>query len=124
VPLKLVPLKAPVDATEEGVMAPNVRVIAGVVVGFATVPLTPFAVVTDVLVTVPLVPDAFSVLPVIARLVPSISSDTDVPLGVEPSSLLFALSVASFAKVTALFAIVAANDPVPVPVTSPVKAIV
>ena len=124
VPLKLVPLKAPVDATEEGVMAPSVRLIAGVVVGFATVPLTPFAVVTEALVTVPPVLVALSVLPVIERFVPTISSETDVPLGVDPSSLLFVLSVASFANVTALFAIVAANDPVPVPVTSPVKLIV
>jgi len=125
VPLKLLPVTVPVAATEEGVIAPSVRVIAGVVVGFATVPLTPLAVVTDVLVTVPLpLPDALSVLPVIERFVPTISSDTEVPLGVEPSSLLFALSVASFAKVTALFAMVAANDPVPVPVTSPVRAIV
>ena len=124
-PLKLLPVTVPVAATDDGVMAPSVMVIAGVVVAVATVPLTPLAVVTEVLVTVPLpLPDALSVLPVMERFVPTISSETEVPLGVEPSSLLFALSVASFAKVTALFAMVAANDPVPVPVTSPVRAIV
>jgi len=36
-----------------GVIAHNVRVIAGVVVAVATLPLTPLAVVTDTLVTVP-----------------------------------------------------------------------
>jgi hypothetical protein len=35
------------------VIAPNVRLIAGVVVGFATVPDTPFTVVTETAVTVP-----------------------------------------------------------------------
>ena len=125
VPLRLEPVTVPVAATEDGVMAPSAMVIAGVVVGFATVPLTPFAVVTEVLVTVPQpVPVALRVLPVMERFVPSISSDTDVPLGVDPSSLLYVLSVASLDSVTALFAMVAANDPVPVPVTSPVRLIV
>ena len=125
VPLRLDPVTVPVAATEDGVIAPSVRVIAGVVVGFATVPLTPLAVVTEVLVTVPPpVPVALIVLPVRERFVPSISSDTEVPLGVDPSSLLFALSVANLDSVTALFAIVAANDPVPEPVTSPVRLIV
>jgi hypothetical protein len=99
-------------------------VMAGVVVGFATVPLTPLAVVTEVLVTVPPLPAALRVLPVIERLVPSITSETEVPLGVDPSNLLYVLSVVSFANVTAPFAIVAANDPVPVPVTSPVRLMV
>jgi hypothetical protein len=36
-----------------GVMAPKVRVMAGVDVGSATVPDTPFAVATDTVVTVP-----------------------------------------------------------------------
>jgi hypothetical protein len=47
------PVTVPDAATEVGVIAPNVRLIAGVVVGFTTVPLTPFAVVTDTLLTVP-----------------------------------------------------------------------
>ena len=125
VPLRLEPVTVPVAATEDGVIAPSVRVIAGVVVAVATVPLTPFAVVTEVLVTVPPpVPVALRVLPVMERFVPSISSDTDVPLGVDPSNLLFVLSVASLDSVTALFAMVAANDPVPEPVTSPVRLMV
>jgi hypothetical protein len=36
-----------------GVIAPNESVMAGVVVGLATVPLTPLAVATDTVVTVP-----------------------------------------------------------------------
>ena len=36
-----------------GVIAPSERVIAGVVVGLATVPETPFAATTEVLVTEP-----------------------------------------------------------------------
>jgi len=39
--------------TDVGVIAPNVSVIAGVVVDVATVPLTPLAVVTETDVTVP-----------------------------------------------------------------------
>ena len=124
VPLRLEPVTLPVAATEVGAMAPKVMVIAGVVFWFNTVPLTPADVVTETAVTVPLpLPDAFSVFPVIDKFVPSISSDTEVPLGVEPSSLLFALSVASLDSVTALFAMVAANDVVPEPVTSPVRLI-
>ena len=41
------------ELTEVGTIAPSVRLIAGVVVEVATVPDTPFAVVTDTLVTVP-----------------------------------------------------------------------
>ena len=44
---------APELATELGVIAPKVNEIAGVVVGFATVPETPLAVVTETEVTVP-----------------------------------------------------------------------
>jgi hypothetical protein len=39
--------------TLEGVIAPSVSVIEGVVVAFATEPETPFAVTTETLVTVP-----------------------------------------------------------------------
>ena len=53
VPDKLEPVIVPVAATLDGVIAPKVREIAGVVVGVATVPLTPFADVTDTEVTVP-----------------------------------------------------------------------
>lgn len=51
------------ELTDVGVIAPRVRLIAGVVVGFVTVPLTPFAVVTETVVTVPPVPVAESVPP-------------------------------------------------------------
>jgi hypothetical protein len=46
-PVKVTPF------TVVGVIAPRVREMAGVVVAVATVPETPFAVVTDTLVTVP-----------------------------------------------------------------------
>ena len=49
----VVPDTAPVEATEDGVIAPSVSVIAGVVVADATEPETPLAVVTETLVTVP-----------------------------------------------------------------------
>ena len=53
VPLRLDPPTVPVAVTEVGVMAPSVKVIAGVVVGVATIPLTPLAVTTEADVTVP-----------------------------------------------------------------------
>jgi hypothetical protein len=43
----------PVMVSDDGVMAPSVKVMAGVVVGFATLPLTPFAVATETLLTLP-----------------------------------------------------------------------
>jgi len=46
----------PLLATEDGVIAPSVSVMAGVVVAVATEPLTPLAVVTETLVTVPVPP--------------------------------------------------------------------
>ena len=52
--LRLVPLTAPVLTTEDGVMAPSVRVMAGVVLVLVTEPLTPFAVATLTEVTEPL----------------------------------------------------------------------
>ena len=70
--IELVPVTASVgvelpdittELTDVGVIAPRVRLIAGVVVGFATEPLTPFAVVTETVVTVPPVPVADSVPP-------------------------------------------------------------
>ena len=51
VPDKLDPVTVPVAATEDGVIAPSARLIAGVVVGFVTVPETPFALVTETEVT-------------------------------------------------------------------------
>jgi len=55
-----------------GVIAPRVKVIAGVVVAVATLPDTPFAVVTDTDVTVPEPP------PVAERVVPS--NDNPLPI--------------------------------------------
>ena len=52
-PDRLDPVTAPDAATDVGVIAPKARLMAGVVVGLVTVPLTPLAVVTDTLVTVP-----------------------------------------------------------------------
>ena len=52
-----------IEFTDVGVIAPSVRLMAGVVVGFATVPLTPFAEVTETVVTVPPLPVADSVPP-------------------------------------------------------------
>jgi hypothetical protein len=52
VPDRLLPVTVPLAATLVGVIAPRVRDIAGVVVGFATLPDTPLAVVTETLVTV------------------------------------------------------------------------
>src|SRR5580704_8365378 len=51
-PLDVIAEPAPM-ATDDGVMAPRVSVIAGVVVGLATVPEMPFAVTTETDVTVP-----------------------------------------------------------------------
>src|ERR1051325_2503119 len=53
VPDRLEPVTIPVAATLDGVIAPRVSEIAGVVVGFVTIPLTPLAVVTETEVTVP-----------------------------------------------------------------------
>ena len=52
-PERLEPVIVPDAATLVGVTAPRVSVIAGVVVGVATEPETPFAVTTLTLVTVP-----------------------------------------------------------------------
>ena len=49
--------------TEVGVIAPKVRVIAGVIVEVATEPETPLAVVTDTDVTVPVPPEFIQVTP-------------------------------------------------------------
>jgi hypothetical protein len=53
VPLKFEPVTVPEAATLVGEIAPSVNVIAGVVVEFATLPLIPFAVTTETLVTEP-----------------------------------------------------------------------
>ena len=69
VEVNCVPEMVEVAATEAGVMAPRVKVMAGVVVAFATDPLTPLAVTTDAVVTVPVaeeVPAPIAVLKVAA----------------------------------------------------------
>jgi len=53
VPDTLLPVTVPVAATDVGVMAPSVNEMTGVVVGVATVPVTPFAGATETLFTVP-----------------------------------------------------------------------
>jgi hypothetical protein len=56
--LNCVPVVAiAIPFTDEGVIAPNVKLIAGVVVGFVTVPETPLAAVTETLVTLPATPE-------------------------------------------------------------------
>ena len=54
VPDKFEPVTAPVAVTEVGVIAPKVKLIAGVVEAFVTVPEIPFAVVTETELTLPL----------------------------------------------------------------------
>jgi hypothetical protein len=61
------------ELTDVGVIAPRVRLIAGVVVGSLTEPLTPFAVVTDTSVTVPPLPVDESVPPVKDKPLPTIA---------------------------------------------------
>ena len=63
VPERFEPLTLPDAATLAGVMAPSVSVIAGVVVGLATEPETPFAVATETVDTVPNVPPGTVRLP-------------------------------------------------------------
>jgi hypothetical protein len=53
VPLRFDPVTVPTAATLDGVIAPRVNVMAGVVVAFATLPETPLAVVTLTDETVP-----------------------------------------------------------------------
>ena len=52
VPLRLLPVTVPLAATDVGVIAPRLSVMAGVVVDVATLPVIPFAAVTDTLLTV------------------------------------------------------------------------
>jgi hypothetical protein len=93
VPLRLLPVTVPDAATLVGVIAPRVREIAGVVVAVATEPLTPFAVVTDTLVTVPLPPpdtSAVAAVPMAEATTPEPvkSSEVAPAVTVTPSSLM------------------------------------
>ena len=67
---------APELATELGVIAPKVNEIAGVVVGFATVPETPLAVVTETEVTVP--------VPLLGQLEPLCRQTSTPPIVIVP----------------------------------------
>jgi hypothetical protein len=72
---KVEPETAPAAATLAGVIAPSERVMAGVVVGLATVPETPLAVTTDRVVTDPPPPPdpAPGTLSTVQRVLPSAS---------------------------------------------------
>lgn len=98
VPLRLLPPTVPVAATEDGVIAPRLKVMAGVVVAVATVPETPLAVVTDTDVTVP--PDEGAVL---VMVVVPLAVDTEIP--VPP--------VITWAAVVSALMLVMAPDPPP-----------
>ena len=92
VEVNCVPETVEVAATEAGVMAPRVKVMAGVVVAVATDPLTPLAVTTDAEVTVPPVPVAVRVVPDKLSPLPNDNSWTGVVVEELPSSLLVALT--------------------------------
>ena len=98
----MLPVTVPVAATLPGVIAPNVSVIAGVVVELATLPLIPFAVTTETLVTG---------LPLEAAVILPLASTVNVvKLYVPVETLVFA-NVKPIAVV-------------PLPLTSPVTVIV
>ena len=67
VPLRFDPVTDPTDPTLEGVIAPSVSVIAGVVLEVATLADTPLAVTTETLVTVPAEPAPYG--PIVAPLI-------------------------------------------------------
>lgn len=125
VPEKFEPESRPVAVTELGVIAPNVMVIAGVVVGVAIDPETPFALTTEIAVTDPVAAFVAVRLPP-ERLNPvptEMYSGTPTPAVDLPIRLL-ADMLASLASDTTPEAIVVVNDPVPLPLTSPTRAIV
>ena len=92
VPDKFDPDRTPLAATELGVMAPKVRLMAGVLVEVATVPLIPFAVTTETSVTVPPVPVALNVEPVIFNPVPRDNSVIAVEASLLPRIFFTALA--------------------------------
>ena len=126
VPDKFEPVTVPVAATDVGVIAPSVNVIAGVVVELATVPETPFAEVTDTEVTEPPPPPPPLTVAQVAE-VPSVVKNFPVlPVWVGSNALIAADCV--ICPVPPLLigtvASVVTNDPVPEPVTAPVNVIV
>ena len=83
VPLRLLPDTVPDAATELGVIAPNVSVIAGVVVDVATVPDTPFAVETETEVTEPVpgvYPSAVVTSPLVSVIAPVRMLNEETPV--------------------------------------------
>ena len=68
------PVTVPVAATLDGVIAPRLSVMAGVVVAVATVPEMPFAVVIEAVVTVPALPSKTPVVELSVRLPPIVIS--------------------------------------------------
>jgi hypothetical protein len=96
----------PVAETLVGVIAPSTSVIAGVVVGFNTDPLTPFADVTDTDVTVP-----EPTVPLVAEIIRPWASTVIFGLEYTPA-------------ITPVVDKVVAKVPVPEPSTSPVNVIV
>ena len=114
----VLPDTAPVATTEAGVIAPRVKVMVGVVVAVATDPLTPLAVTTDVVVTVPLLPAAVNVPPLKVRPLPTvITSGFPVAAVLLPNNELVEICCI-FPTVTAFGVMVVAF---PTEVTSPVE---
>ena len=95
--------------------------MAGVVVGFNTVPANPLADTTETDVTVPPNPEALRVEPVKVSPLPRVISCTGVVVLELPNSLLVVLTACILPQVTALGDIVVPSNPATV-VTSPVNA--
>ena len=93
VPVRLVPVTVPVEATEVGVIAPRPKEMAGVVVEVPTEAVMPSAAVTDTLVTVPPVPVAERTVPVNEIPVPRLISSTAPALLTLPSRRLAVITV-------------------------------
>ena len=91
IPDKFDPVRLPEAATELGVIAPKVRLMAGVLFEVATVPLIPFADTTETSVTVPPVPVALRVEPVMLNPVPKDNSVTAVEASLLPRIFFTAL---------------------------------
>jgi len=81
-----------IELTVVGVIAPRARVIAGVVVLVATVPETPFAAVTDTLVTVPLPPPTADKTPLLSVILVPAVTIAGTPLEFKPKRELAVLA--------------------------------
>lgn len=108
-----------IELTEVGVIAPSVKLIAGVVVAVATVPDIPFIVTIETIVTVPPLPVALNVVPENESPDPNVISDI---LAVPPVGFPKRVTVDAcciFAYVTLLFPMVVVIAVVPLPEISP-----